>query len=109
MSVDLCALSMLSIIIIIIVALMFGESVVDAVQSDEVEKKVTCRFDWHQTPSTVTISVYAKIADPTKTTVETNKVTANLNIVFDAGNSCFNKSFVLHGVRVWLIPDSDQR
>lgn len=67
-------------------------------KGDEAEKKVTCRFDWHQTPSTVTISVYAKVADPTKTVIEANKVTAKLNVVFDAGNSYFNKSFVLHGV-----------
>jgi len=69
-------------------------------QSDEVEKKVSCRFDWHQTASTVTISVYAKLADPAKTTVEVNKVTAKLNVVFDAGLSYFNKSFILRGVCV---------
>ena len=68
-------------------------------QADEAEKKVACRFDWHQTSSTVTISVYAKLADPSKTVIEANKVSARLNIVFDAGNSYFNKSFILHGVR----------
>lgn len=69
---------------------------------------MTCRFDWHQTASAVTISVYAKIADPTKTTVEVNKVTAKLNIVFDAGNCYFNKSFILRGVCVLLIPRSGE-
>ena len=72
-------------------------------QSDEAEKKVTCRFDWHQTPSTVTITVYAKLADPTKTTIDANKVTAKLNVVFDAGMSYFNKSFVLRGVGVLFV------
>jgi len=46
--------------------------------------------------------VYAKVVDPAKTVIEANKVTAKLNIVFDAGSSYFNKSFVLHGVRISL-------
>jgi len=43
------------------------------------------------------------VADPTKTTIEANKVAAKLNIVFDAGISYFNKSFVLYGVRLCLM------
>jgi cysteine/histidine-rich domain-containing protein 1 len=66
-------------------------------KSDVREKKVACRFDWHQTPSSVTISVYAKITDPTKTWVDVNQVSANLHIVFDGINQ-FDKSFVLRGV-----------
>lgn len=67
-------------------------------KNDVSEKKVACRFDWHQTPSSVTISVYAKVADPTKTFVEVNQVSAKLHIVFDAGKSQFDKLFVLRGV-----------
>jgi cysteine and histidine-rich domain-containing protein len=59
---------------------------------------VACRFDWHQTASNVTISVYAKLADPSQTSVEVNKVTAKISIVFDDGKSYFNKEFILRGV-----------
>jgi hypothetical protein len=67
-------------------------------KNDVTEKKVACRFDWHQTPSSVTISVYAKVADPTKTWVEVNRVSAKLHIVFENGNSHFDKLFILRGV-----------
>jgi cysteine and histidine-rich domain-containing protein len=59
---------------------------------------VTCRFDWHQTASNVSVSFYAKLADPAKTFVEVNKVTAKVNIVFGEGGSHFEKLFVLQGV-----------
>ena len=59
---------------------------------------MVCRYDWHQTASTVTISFYAKVADPTKTCVEVNKVTAKVKIVFDGGKSQFEKFFILRGV-----------
>jgi len=67
-------------------------------KKDDTEKKVVCRFDWHQTASSVTISFYAKVADPTKTFIEVNKVTAKINIVFDGGKSHFEKFFVLRGI-----------
>lgn len=67
-------------------------------QSTEVERRVACRFDWHQTTSSVTISVYAKLADPSKTSVEVNKVKAKISIVFDGGKSYFDKEFMLYGV-----------
>ena len=70
------------------------------VSQDDGEKKVACRYDWHQTGSLVTISVYAKVALPTKTYVEANKVTAKINIVFEGGKSHFQKFFVLRGVSV---------
>lgn len=65
---------------------------------DDGEKKVACRFDWHQTASTVSVSFYAKLAEPTKTLVEVNKVTAKVSIVFDGGKSHFEKFFTLRGV-----------
>jgi hypothetical protein len=62
----------------------------------EGEKKVACRYDWHQTGSAVTVSVFAKLAQPLKTWVEANKVTLRINIVFDGGKSQFEKFFVLN-------------
>lgn len=67
---------------------------------DDGEKKVDCRLDWHQTGSHVTISVFAKVAQPSKTWVEVNKVAAKINIVFDGGKSQFQKEVVLRGVSV---------
>jgi len=69
---------------------------------DDGEKKVACRFDWHQTASTVSVSFYAKLADPTKTYIEVNKVTAKVTIVFDGGKSHFEKFFTLRGVSIHL-------
>lgn len=65
---------------------------------DDGEKKVDCRLDWHQTGSHVTISVFAKVAQPSKTWVEVNKVAAKINVVFDGGKSQFQKEVVLRGV-----------
>lgn len=64
---------------------------------------MACRLDWHQTGTHVTISVFAKMSEPTKTWVEVNKVAAKINIVFEGGKSHFQKELVLKGVRVALI------
>lgn len=68
------------------------------IAKDGEEKKVACRLDWHQTGTHVTISVFAKMADPTKTWVEVNKVASKVNIVFEGGKSNFQKDIVLKGV-----------
>lgn len=68
------------------------------IAKDDGEKKVACRLDWHQTGTHVTISVFAKMSEPTKTWVEVNKVAAKINIVFEGGKSHFQKELVLKGV-----------
>lgn len=62
------------------------------------EKKVDCRYDWHQTVKFVTLSVFAKVAIPDKTWVEVNQVCCKVNIAFDRGDSVFEKLFILRGV-----------
>ena len=59
---------------------------------------MACRFDWHQTGQFVTISVFAKVADPEQTSVEANGVVVNVKVVFDSGQSVFQQRFCLHGV-----------
>jgi len=67
-------------------------------EEESTEKKVACRFDWHQTSSLVTLSIFAKLSQPHKTVVEANKVALKVNVVFDGGKSHFDKSYVLHGI-----------
>jgi len=66
-------------------------------KDEDGEEKVVCRYDWHQTGSFVTLSVFAKLTQPTKSWVEVNKVVLKVNIVFDGGKSHFEKTFTLNG------------
>ncbi|XP_056016372.1 cysteine and histidine-rich domain-containing protein 1-like [Ostrea edulis] len=69
----------------------------------EVEgEKKSCRFDWHQTPSTVSLSVFAKVAVPEKCCITTNRVRCIIKIVFEGGNSLFEKDLIL---REEIIPE----
>lgn len=43
---------------------------VKATDNPDEEELVQCRYDWFQTPTTVTISVFAKKVDKSKTKVE---------------------------------------
>jgi hypothetical protein len=54
--------------------------------------------DWHQTAPFVIISIFAKLALPDKSFVETNKVSTKVKLVFEGGKKQFKKNFVLHGV-----------
>lgn len=63
----------------------------------EGEKK-SCRFDWHQTPSTVSLSIFAKVAVPEKCSITVNRVRCVVKIVFDGGMSLFEKDLVLREV-----------
>lgn len=62
------------------------------------EQKVLCRTDWHQTPSTVTISVFAKVAVPDKCLVQANRVSCSIFITFEGGQSIYEKQIELHEV-----------
>ena len=64
------------------------------------QKKAACRFDWHQTPGAVTVSVFSKVANPYKTTIKANRVSLKLSITFDGDKSVFEKDFILKGVSV---------
>lgn len=57
-----------------------------------------CRVDWHQTSSTVVISIFTKVADPGLSYFEANQVLLKVSIVFNKGSSLFQKTFTLRDV-----------
>ncbi|KAK3098877.1 hypothetical protein FSP39_023910 [Pinctada imbricata] len=61
-------------------------------------EKKSCRFDWHQTNSYMTISVYSKVTMPEKCIIKANRVRCDISIVFDGGNSLFENNIILREV-----------
>ena len=47
-----------------------------------VEGVVNCRYDWHQTATTVTVAIYAKKIDPARSVVEINPVRLRVHLYF---------------------------
>ncbi|ESO84272.1 hypothetical protein LOTGIDRAFT_155607 [Lottia gigantea] len=69
------------------------------------EELKSCRFDWHQTSSNVCLSIFAKTVSPEKSTIEINKVTCKLHLVFDGGKSVFDKTFHFSDI---IIPEKSE-
>ncbi|GBP47769.1 Cysteine and histidine-rich domain-containing protein [Eumeta japonica] len=60
---------------------------------------VKCRWDWHQTPEYVIVSVYAKKYDPTKSYIKMNPVRLNTKLVFpEEGDATFELDMELRGI-----------
>ncbi|CAK1600934.1 unnamed protein product [Parnassius mnemosyne] len=60
---------------------------------------VKCRWDWHQTPDFVIVSVYAKKYDPTASYIKLNPIRLNTKLVFhEEGNAVFELDLELRGV-----------
>ncbi|XP_063619241.1 cysteine and histidine-rich domain-containing protein morgana [Cydia splendana] len=60
---------------------------------------VKCRWDWHQTPDYVIVSVYAKKYDPTLSFVKLNPIRLNTKLVFrEEGDAVFELDLELRGV-----------
>ncbi|XP_026500828.2 cysteine and histidine-rich domain-containing protein morgana [Vanessa tameamea] len=60
---------------------------------------VKCRWDWHQTPDFVIVSVYAKKYDPFSSFVKLNPIRLNTKLVFhEEGNAIFELDLELRGV-----------
>ncbi|CAG5119020.1 unnamed protein product [Candidula unifasciata] len=57
------------------------------------EKQV--RMDWHQTPTTVCISIFAKHPLPGKSHVRANQVKCEVSLTYENGNSVYQKTFIL--------------
>ncbi|XP_064594966.1 cysteine and histidine-rich domain-containing protein 1-like [Liolophura sinensis] len=68
------------------------------IKAENPGQKKTCRYDWHQTGSTVNISVYSKLAIPDRCRIEANRVSCSVYIVFEGGKSLFEQKFILCGV-----------
>ncbi|KAF9414380.1 hypothetical protein HW555_007694 [Spodoptera exigua] len=60
---------------------------------------VKCRWDWHQTPDYVIVSVYAKKYDPVLSFVKLNPIRLNTKLVFrEQGGASFDLDLELRGV-----------
>merc|ERR1712136_10234 len=68
--------------------------------SEIVQKKSTCRYDWHQTGKYTTITVYSKVPDPEKCVVKVNATAISIFIAFNGGVDTFELDLVLDGVIV---------
>jgi len=67
--------------------------------ADKKGAEVSCRYDWHQTASHVTVAVYAKKYDPHKSFVELSPVRLVIHLVFPAeNNNTFSLDLELKGV-----------
>lgn len=60
---------------------------------------IKCRWDWHQTPDYVIVSVYAKKYNPFQSHVKLNPIRLNTKLVFhEEGNAVFELDLELRGV-----------
>ncbi|KAG6438551.1 cysteine and histidine-rich domain-containing protein [Manduca sexta] len=60
---------------------------------------VKCRWDWHQTPEHVIVSVYTKKYDPTQSFVKLNPIRLYTKLVFhEEGDAVFELDLELRGV-----------
>lgn len=60
---------------------------------------VQCRWDWHQTPEHVIVSVYAKKYDPVLSYVKVNPIRLNIKLIFrEQGDAAFELDLELRGV-----------
>lgn len=58
-----------------------------------------CRWDWHQTPEHVIVSVYAKKYDPVLSYVKVNPIRLNIKLIFrEQGDAAFELDLELRGV-----------
>ncbi|XP_062916944.1 cysteine and histidine-rich domain-containing protein 1 [Mobula hypostoma] len=61
------------------------------------KKLVGCRYDWHQTGSTVVLTVYAKTSSPEHSYVDANQTMLTIHIMFEK-DKVFHKVLNLWGV-----------
>jgi len=62
------------------------------------EGVVQCRYDWHQTASTVTVAIYAKKYDPNTSFVEINPIRLKAHIYFPQEKGGFDLDLELKGI-----------
>jgi len=65
---------------------------------DDKGKEISCRYDWHQTATHVTVAVYAKKYDPSISFVEVNPVRLVIHLHFPEENANFDLDLELKGI-----------
>lgn len=73
--------------------------------SEVMQKKSTCRYDWHQTGKYTTITIYSKICDPEKCSIKVNPTSITASVSFNGGTDRFDLDLILNGV---IDPDASQ-
>jgi hypothetical protein len=73
--------------------------------SEMAVKKGTCRYDWHQTGQNVVVSIFAKVCDPDKCSVQVNPTNLKVKVAFNGGTDVFQLEACLNGV---IDPDKSQ-
>jgi len=66
--------------------------------ADKKSTDITCRYDWHQTASHITVAIYAKKYDPAVSWVEVSPVRLCSHLHFPAENGNFDLDLELKGV-----------
>uniref|UniRef100_W8BU85 Cysteine and histidine-rich domain-containing protein n=1 Tax=Ceratitis capitata TaxID=7213 RepID=W8BU85_CERCA len=68
-------------------------------KEDQDRKVVICRYDWHQTPSNVIVSIYAKKYHYLLSKIEVNPIRLHVNLVFpEQEDSQFDLELELRGI-----------
>ncbi|KAK2577408.1 hypothetical protein KPH14_003518 [Odynerus spinipes] len=62
------------------------------------QKKVQCRMDWHQTPTFVVVSVFAKKYQPSQSSVKLNPIRLSVDLFFIEENSRHTLDLELRGI-----------
>lgn len=70
--------------------------------SEVMQKKSTCRYDWHQTSKFTTITIYSKVCDPEKCAIKVNATSISIFVAFNGGIDTFELDCLLNGV---IIPE----
>jgi len=68
------------------------------VKEEGKEGVVNCRFDWHQTATSVTLAIYAKKYDPAQSFVELSPVRLRVHLYFPKERGSFEIDMELRGI-----------
>ncbi|KAF4530265.1 hypothetical protein B566_EDAN007306 [Ephemera danica] len=67
-------------------------------EDPSLHKQAMCRYDWHQTASSVVVAIYAKKYSPSFSWVQLSPVRLTLELFFPEQNNYFNMDIELYGL-----------